>query len=90
MKSFDTLLKDLEVVSPDKAAALLKRVEAILGYEPRVGVFGKTGAGKSSLCNALLGRKFQQSAMYTASAYRFWFRRGVGAAPPAVTPPAPR
>ncbi|NJR52083.1 MAG: hypothetical protein HC780_23425, partial [Leptolyngbyaceae cyanobacterium CSU_1_3] len=24
---------------------------------------------------------------YTASAYRFWFRRGVGAAPPARVPP---
>lgn len=55
MKSFDTLLREIEFVSPDKAAALLKRVEAILGYEPRVGVFGKTGAGKSSLCNALFG-----------------------------------
>lgn len=55
MRSFDTLLKELEVVSPEKAAVLLKRIEAILGYEPRVGVFGKTGAGKSSLCNALFG-----------------------------------
>ncbi|NJR50296.1 MAG: hypothetical protein HC780_12735 [Leptolyngbyaceae cyanobacterium CSU_1_3] len=25
---------------------------------------------------------------YTASAYRFWFRRGVGAQPPAILTPA--
>lgn len=29
---------------------------SINGYEPLVGVFGKTGAGKSSLCNALFGK----------------------------------
>lgn len=55
MRSFDALLKELELISPDKAADLVKRIEEILGYEPRVGVFGKTGAGKSSLCNALFG-----------------------------------
>jgi small GTP-binding protein len=27
-----------------------------VNYEPKIGVFGKTGAGKSSLCNALFGR----------------------------------
>ena len=26
-------------------------------FEPRIGVFGKTGAGKSSLCNALFGQR---------------------------------
>jgi small GTP-binding protein len=26
-----------------------------VNYEPKIGVFGKTGAGKSSLCNALFG-----------------------------------
>lgn len=42
-------------VAPDQAAALIKRIEQILSYEPRIGLFGKTGAGKSSLCNALFG-----------------------------------
>ena len=35
---------------------ILDRIESIRGYEPLVGVFGKTGAGKSSLCNAVFGR----------------------------------
>jgi predicted GTPase len=33
-----------------------EQIEQVLNYEPRVGFFGKTGAGKSSLCNALFGR----------------------------------
>ena len=32
------------------------RLNDIIQYEPMVGVFGKTGAGKSSLCNALFGK----------------------------------
>lgn len=35
---------------------ITKRIEETLNYEPRVGVFGKTGVGKSSLCNALFGQ----------------------------------
>lgn len=32
------------------------RLQNVLNYEPRVGIFGKTGVGKSSLCNALFGK----------------------------------
>ena len=31
-------------------------MDLILNYVPKVGVFGKTGVGKSSLCNAVFGR----------------------------------
>lgn len=57
LNALNTWLREIEAGSPDKAKAalLVKRIETILGYEPRVGVFGKTGAGKSSLCNALFG-----------------------------------
>lgn len=33
-----------------------QKVKEIRGYTPRVGVFGVTGVGKSSLCNALFGK----------------------------------
>lgn len=32
-----------------------KRISEIKNYTPKVGIFGKTGVGKSSLCNALFG-----------------------------------
>lgn len=36
--------------------ALKARLTEVLDYEPTIGVFGKTGAGKSSICNALFGK----------------------------------
>lgn len=32
-----------------------KRISEIKNYIPKIGIFGKTGVGKSSLCNALFG-----------------------------------
>lgn len=43
-------------ISPELRNKLTKQIKAIDSYEPRVGVFGKTGVGKSSLCNAVFGR----------------------------------
>ena len=43
-------------MSIEQKDRISKKVNAILSYEPVVGVFGKTGVGKSSLCNALFGK----------------------------------
>jgi len=43
-------------IPPEQKEAIKTRLKTILTYEPKVGVFGKTGAGKSSLCNALFGK----------------------------------
>ncbi|MCW6541004.1 hypothetical protein NE896_16575, partial [Yersinia ruckeri] len=32
---------------------LMQRIRQLTNYEPVIGIMGKTGAGKSSLCNAL-------------------------------------
>lgn len=32
-----------------------RKLSEVLSYQPRIGFFGKTGVGKSSLCNALFG-----------------------------------
>ena len=32
---------------------ILKHIYLLIDYEPVIGIMGKTGAGKSSLCNAL-------------------------------------
>lgn len=46
-------------VSPERRRLLQKireKVKEIRSYTPKVGVFGVTGVGKSSLCNALFGQ----------------------------------
>ncbi len=52
---FDKLQKEGINVSPEQREQINNRISKIINYEPRVGVFGKTGVGKSSLCNALFG-----------------------------------
>ena len=51
-----------------------KKVNDIKGYTPRVAVFGVTGVGKSSLCNALFGKdlaKVSDVAACTRSTQEF-------------------
>ncbi len=40
---------------PELKAKLASKLHEMRSYTPKVGVFGKTGVGKSSLCNALFG-----------------------------------
>lgn len=60
MADFSDLFKDLEKegieISDQQKRKITQRIEKVLSYEPKVGFFGKTGAGKSSLCNALFGK----------------------------------
>lgn len=42
-------------ISDDQQSKIERRINEILNYEPVIGVFGKTGVGKSSLCNSLFG-----------------------------------
>lgn len=53
---FDRLAASGIDIPPEFKAHLSKKINDILSYEPRIGVFGKTGAGKSSLCNSLFGQ----------------------------------
>ncbi len=56
----DSLFNALEkngIEIPDNLKSSISHIlNEKLSYEPKIGVFGKTGAGKSSLCNALFGR----------------------------------
>lgn len=42
-------------ISEQQKSAMIAHFESIKNYEPRIGIFGKTGVGKSSLCNAIFG-----------------------------------
>ena len=42
-------------IDPDKRRIIIEKLTSVLNYEPKIGIFGKTSSGKSSLCNALFG-----------------------------------
>ena len=43
-------------ISDELKKSIQQRIQEMSNYVPKVGVFGKTGVGKSSLCNALFGQ----------------------------------
>ncbi|MFI3217673.1 MAG: 50S ribosome-binding GTPase [Methylococcales bacterium] len=58
--SYDELFESLEKqgikIPPEFKSKIENQLNNRLNYEPKIGVFGKTGVGKSSLCNAVFGR----------------------------------
>jgi len=53
---FDELKKQGINIEPVYKDKIENRLNELRNYVPKVGVFGKTGVGKSSLCNALFGQ----------------------------------
>lgn len=47
-------------ITPEIRERMAKRIKEIKNYIPKIGVFGKTGVGKSSLCNALFGAEISE------------------------------
>jgi len=54
---FTHLEKDGISIPKEYQGKIIEKINNVLNYIPSVGVFGKTGAGKSSLCNALFGEE---------------------------------
>lgn len=58
--SEENFFADLEkrgiTIDPQKKERIKSKMKNVLSYRPKVGILGKTGVGKSSLCNALFGK----------------------------------
>ena len=53
---FDMMAEKGIQLTETQRSEIAEKINERMGYEPSIGFFGKTGAGKSSLCNALFGQ----------------------------------
>ena len=49
----DVVKDAVEILPENIRESIYRRINDVIGYEPVIGIMGKTGAGKSSLCNAI-------------------------------------
>ncbi len=49
-------------ISREQTERIAQRIEEIQNYQPKVAFFGKTGSGKSSLCNSIFGQDVAEVA----------------------------
>lgn len=59
-RSLDEVEKIVGNLSDAQRRQIGEKINEIRQFVPKIGVFGKTGAGKSHLCNALFGREVAQ------------------------------
>jgi hypothetical protein len=67
--AFNLLQTPLSILPVFTAQEIIKQLNNIVNYQPVIGIMGKTGAGKSSLCNALF-RQVVSEVSHTSACTR--------------------
>jgi uncharacterized protein len=57
---FDEFKKRGIPFDEDIRKRITDKITAVLSYVPKIGIFGKTGVGKSSLCNSIFGKEISK------------------------------
>ena len=73
------LQSPLELLPSAVAKGIIQRLDSVINYQPVIGIMGKTGAGKSSLCNALFQKPVSavgHSRACTREPQRFHLKAG--------------
>jgi small GTP-binding protein len=50
------------VLQDEQRRKILEKIRQMKNYIPKIGILGKTGVGKSSLCNAIFGKKIAKTS----------------------------
>ena len=65
-EGINTINKAMAALPTRLSDTILKHIHSLTKYEPVIGIMGKTGAGKSSLCNALFAGEVSSVSDVTA------------------------
>lgn len=63
--AIEAIEKPLSSLPYSLSRHILEHLRKLTSHEPVIGIMGKSGAGKSSLCNALFQGRSPRSVMFT-------------------------
>ncbi|EIQ63525.1 ngrB [Escherichia coli EPECa12] len=63
--AIEAIEKPLSSLPYSLSRHILEHLRKLTSHEPVIGIMGKSGAGKSSLCNALFQGESPRSVMFT-------------------------
>ena len=70
--AIEAIEKPLSSLPYSLSRHILEHLRKLTSHEPVIGIMGKSGAGKSSLCNALFQGEDLESVIFNSRSETFW------------------